>query len=313
MIIGFVIDPLDTLHYHKDSTVLMMETALARGYRVWIWQDNTMLAKSNDIQASVIEVEHVDIHQTDWCQSKAIGQQDLKQCDIVMMRKDPPVDLRFLYATHLLSLLERQGVRVVNTPQALREYNEKLAILKFPQVITETLVSADQAGVCEFLSTYHDVILKPLDGMGGASIYRLRHDDPNITVIIEHLTESGTQPIMVQRYLPQIKDGDCRVLVIDGEPVDYAVARLAKSGETRANLAAGGRAEVRPLTARQRELGHMIGAVGKAAGLTIIGLDVIGDYITEINVTCPTCLREIQQATGLNVAEQIFTSLLPDS
>ena len=312
MIIGFVIDPLDGLQYYKDSTVLMMEAALARGYRVWTWQDNSMSALAGEVQADVMEITHVDIQQTSWYQGNTLGRQNLAQCTAVMMRKDPPVDLRFLYATHLLSLLEQQGVRVVNRPQALREYNEKLSILKFPQAITDTLVTADQSVVREFLVTHQDVILKPLDGMGGASIYRLRQDDPNITVIVDHLTESGTQQIMVQRYLPAIKEGDYRVLVIDGKPIDYAVARLAKSGETRANLAAGGRAEVRPLTARQRQLGEMVGVVGKAQGLMIIGLDVIGDHITEINVTCPTCMREILESQGVNVAEHIFAALFPD-
>jgi glutathione synthase len=311
MIVGFVVDPLDGLHYHKDSTVLMMQTALACGYRVWVWQDNTMTVQAECIRARVTEINRIDIGQANWYQGKVLEHQDLTQCQVVMMRKDPPVNLRFLYATHTLSLLEQQGVRVVNRPQALREYNEKLSILKFPQAITDTLISADQTALREFLAIHHDVILKPLDGMGGASIYRLRENDPNITVIVEHLTGSGTQPIMAQRYLPEIQNGDCRVLVIDGEPVEYVVARLAKSGETRANLAAGGHAQVRPLTARQRELGQMIGAVGKADGLTIIGLDVIGDYVTEINVTCPTCMREIEQAQGFNVAEQIFSSLLP--
>ena len=312
MIIGFVIDPLDGLQYYKDSTVLMMEAALARGYRVWTWQDNSMSALAGEVQADVMEITHVDIQQTSWYQGNTLGRQNLAQCTAVMMRKDPPVDLRFLYATHLLSLLEQQGVRVVNRPQVLREYNEKLSILKFPQAITDTLVTADQSVVREFLVTHQDVILKPLDGMGGASIYRLRQDDPNITVIVDHLTESGTQQIMVQRYLPAIKEGDYRVLVIDGKPIDYAVARLAKSGETRANLAAGGRAEVRPLTARQRQLGEMVGVVGKAQGLMIIGLDVIGDHITEINVTCPTCMREILESQGVNVAEHIFAALFPD-
>jgi len=310
MIIGFVIDPLAELHYYKDSTVLMMEAALARGYRVWAWQDNTMTTQTCQVYAEVMEISRIDIRQANWYQSQVLGCQDLAQCEVVMMRKDPPVDLRFLYATHILSVLERQGVRVVNRPQALREYNEKLSILNFPQAITDTIVCADQTTVREFLMEHHDVILKPLNGMGGASIYRLRQDDPNITVIVNHITEAGTQPIMVQRYLPEIKHGDCRVLVIDGDPVDYTVARLAQSGETRANLGAGGRAEVRPLTERQRELGQMVGAVGKTVGLTIIGLDVIGDALTEINVTCPTCMREIEQTQGLNVAEKIFERIL---
>ena len=225
--------------------------------------------------------------------------------DIVFLRKDPPFNMGYVYATYLLEMLEQEGVRVINRPGSVRNANEKLFILQFPEAIADTLVTADSGLIREFLFRHQDIILKPLDGMGGAGIYRLKSNDPNINVIIEQMTHHGVH-IMAQRYLPEIKEGDHRVLLLNGKPMSHAVARLAQSGETRANLAAGGRAEVRPLTGRQIELANMIGPACLELGLMIVGLDIIGDYVTEINVTCPTCMRELLDQVGVNYAAELM-------
>jgi glutathione synthase len=225
------------------------------------------------------------------------------------MRKDPPFDNEYLYATHLLELAARQGARVVNDPRTIRDFNEKLAVARFPQFAPPTLVTSLEPVLREFLAEHGDVIFKPLDGMGGSGIFRVRTDDPNIGVIIETITEHGSRTIMAQRYLPEIRDGDKRVLLIDGVPAPYALARIPKAGETRGNLAAGGTGVARPLTERDREIAGTVGPVLRDLGLTLVGLDVIGTHLTEINVTSPTGMQEIAQQTPCDPAALMIDAL----
>jgi glutathione synthase len=225
------------------------------------------------------------------------------------MRKDPPFDMEYVYATYLLETAEGEGARVFNAPRAIRDHNEKLAITRFADFIAPTLVTRDAARVHEFIDTHRDTVLKPLDGMGGASVFRIRGDDPNRNVIVETVSRDGERTVMAQRYIPEIVDGDKRVLLIAGEPVPYALARIPKPGETRGNLAAGGRGEARPLTPREREIAAALGPTLWAEGLLVVGLDVIGSCLTEVNVTSPTCFVEIAEQTGCDVAGMFAVAL----
>ena len=218
------------------------------------------------------------------------------------MRKDPPFDMEYVYSTYLLEMAEKDGTPVFNRPGAIRDFNEKLSIARFAQFTVPTLVTRHESLIRDFADEHSDVILKPLDGMGGTSIFRSRHDDPNLGVIIETLTQLGRRTVMAQRYIPEITEGDKRVLVIDGEPVPYTLARIPKPGENRGNLAAGGRGVAMPITPREREIAETIGPELKNCGLLLVGLDVIGGNLTEVNVTSPTCMREIHDQTGCNVA-----------
>jgi len=233
----------------------------------------------------------------------------LSAFDAVLMRKDPPFDMEYVYSTYLLELAERQGARVVNRARALRDFNEKMAIARFTRFTAPTIVTRQEALIREFLAEHGDIILKPLDGMGGSSIFRLHRGDPNIGVVIETLTHFGRRTIMAQRYIPEIVKGDKRVLLIDGEPVPYCLARVPKPGETRGNLAAGGTGIAQPLSPRDREIAQALGPELKREGLLLVGLDVIGDYLTEVNVTSPTCMREIMDQTGFNVAGMMIDAL----
>ena len=306
--IGVVVDPLSQLHAKKDSTLLLMQAALERGYRVLTWQAEDMSAINGRVQASVVSVTSINFNQSPVCECGDSNVIHLDQCDLILFRKDPPFNMAYIYATYFLEMLEKQGVRVVNRPASVRGFNEKLSILQFPDAITDTVVTADVEVVKAFHQQHEDIIVKPLDGMGGSGIYRLPKHDPNVSVIVDQLSSGGQLPLMVQRYLPEIKQGDHRVLLLNGEPMPYVVARLAKQGETRANLAAGGHAEVRPISDRQKALAEMIGPTCRDLGLVIVGLDVIGDYVTEINVTCPTCMRELVSDTGINYADAFFDS-----
>ena len=225
------------------------------------------------------------------------------------MRKDPPFDLEYIYSTYLLELAEAQGARIFNRPAAIRDYNEKLSTAKFPQLGPPTLVTRRAEQIKAFITEHADAILKPLDGMGGMSVFRVRAGDPNTNVIIETLTANGARTIMVQRYIPEIVDGDKRVLLIAGEPAPFCLARIPMAGETRGNLAAGGTGVARPLTARDRVIAATVGPKLLQEGLLLVGLDVIGDYLTEINVTSPTCMQEIEQQTGFSVAAMFVDAL----
>jgi len=244
-----------------------------------------------------------------WFQLGEFEAKALTETQVVLMRTDPPVDSHYLHDTIILSLAQKAGVLVVNDPQGLRDLNEKLAALLFPQCCPETLVSRDKAQLKDFAETHGEVVLKPLDGMGGRSIFRSKHGDPNLNVIIETLTDGGRSLTMAQRYIPEITQGDKRILLIDGEPVPYCLARIPQGTEFRGNLAAGGRGEGRPLSDRDRWIASQVGPELKRRGMIFVGLDVIGDYLTEVNVTSPTCIRELDKQFGLNIAGQMFDAI----
>jgi glutathione synthase len=233
----------------------------------------------------------------------------LSSFDAVLMRKDPPFDLEYLYATQLLTLAEKHGAKVFNSGQAMRDFNEKLAILNFAEFTAPTLVSAETSKLRAFVNQHQDVILKPLDSMGGDSIFRVQPRDANLSVILETISKRGTRTVMAQRYIPEIRDGDKRVLVIGGKPVDYCLARIPQAGETRGNLAAGGTGVAQPLSARDREIAEALGPELVRRGILLAGLDVIGNYLTEVNITSPTCFREIMDQTGANVAGLFIDAL----
>ncbi|GAA5784066.1 glutathione synthase [Chitiniphilus shinanonensis] len=295
---------------HKDSTYVMLREAARRGWALWICEAADLRVREGVVEARARPLAFTDTQEYQrWFELGGAETQALRDFDAVLMRTDPPFDQQYLYATHLFTLAERQGARVFNPGQALRDYNEKLSILRFPEVIAPTLVSQRGADLREFLSEHGDIILKPLDGMGGSGIFRLTRQDPNIGSIIETLTADETRTVMAQRYIPAIVDGDKRILLIDGKPVDWCLARVPLAGETRGNLAAGGTGYARPLSPRDREIAESLGPRLAADGLLLVGLDVIGDYVTEINVTSPTCFQEITQQAGIDVPALFIDAL----
>jgi glutathione synthase len=306
---AFILDPLPTLKAYKDSSVAMMRALAARGHRLCACEPADMFWDARGTRARVVPLTVLP-DDVDWYRPGDPEERALADFSAVLMRKDPPFDMEYVYATYLLEAAEREGARVFNRPRAIRDHNEKLAITRFAEFIAPTLVSRDAERIGDFIDAHADVILKPLDGMGGTSIFRIRGDDPNRNVIIETLTHHGERTVMAQRYIPEIVDGDKRVLLIGGEPVPYALARIPKPGETRGNLAAGGRGEARPLTPREREIATALGPVLRAEGLLVVGLDVIGGRLTEVNVTSPTCFVEITQQTGFDVAAMFADALL---
>ncbi len=303
----FILDPLAELKAYKDTSVAMMRAAQARGHEISYCEQGDLQSKDK-VTANAGRLSLAD-NDEDWVRAHRKECAALSDFDAVLMRKDPPFDMEYLTSVWLLSQAEREGARVFNNPAAVRDHNEKLGILEFPQFIAPTLATRDPAAVHQFIDEHRDVILKRLDGMGGESIFRVKVDDPNRNVIVETMTQQGCRSTMAQRYIPEIVQGDRRVLLIDGKPVPHSLARLAKPGETRANLAAGGRGVAQPLTAREQEIGEALGPMLAARGLLLVGLDVIGDYLTEINVTSPTCFREIQDQTGFDVSGMFLKSL----
>ncbi len=303
--LGVVMDPITQVNYKKDSTLAMLWAAMDRSWDIHYMclpdlyiENGRARARSQRLRAFRNPDAFYELGE-----SQDI---DLGDLDVILMRKDPPFDNEFLYATHILELAERQGALVVNRPQSLRDCNEKLFALQFPQCAPRQLVSRDPRRLREFYRQHGDVIMKPLDGMGGSSIFRLREGDPNVSVILETLTNHGQEMIMAQVYLPAITDGDKRILLIDGEPVEYCLARIPAAGETRGNLAAGGTGRAQPLTDRDRWIAEQVGPVAREKGLLLVGLDVIGDALTEINVTSPTCLREIDAQYGTDIAARLL-------
>ena len=312
----FVADPMESFKIHKDTTFVMMREAQARGHEIWVcepqdlsWQQGQRVTAMARRIRLTGEAQGQSKSQVSWFEAEAAQPQALADFDAVLMRKDPPFDMEFFYTTHLLTQAEREGARVLNSPKALREHPEKLAILEFPEWIGPTLVTRDEKAIRAFHAEHKDIILKPLDGMGGMGIFRVGPDGMNLGSIIETLNQEGATSVMVQRYLPEIVDGDKRVLLIGGKPVPYCLARIPQGGEVRGNLAAGGRGEARPLTERDRQIGEALGPVLMARGLLLVGVDVIGSCVTEINVTSPTCFQEIQQQTGCNVAALYIDAL----
>ena len=303
----FILDPLEQIKGYKDTSVAIMRAAQARGHQIFFCRQGGLYWKQR-VFASAGGLA-LNANDDDWYRAQQPQQTALADFDAVLNRKDPPFDLEYLTASWLLAQAEREGARVFNRPAAVRDHNEKLGILEFAQFVAPTLASSDPERVHAFIDEHQDVILKRLDGMGGESIFRVRVGDPNRFVIVETMAQDGARTIMAQRYIPDITKGDKRVLLIGGKPVPYALARLAKPGETRANLAAGGRGVAQPLSAHDRKIAETLGPVLGARGLLLVGLDVIGDYVTEVNVTSPTCFREIQDQTGFDVSGMFLDSL----
>ena len=308
MRLAFVVDPLDSFKIHKDSTYAMMREAAARQHELYVlqqedlaWHDGAVTGRA---QRLFLTGDNPAWYRFDAPQATA-----LKSFDAVLMRKDPPFDMEYVYSTYLLEAAQEQGVRVFNNPRAIRDHNEKMAITRFAQFIPPTLVTRDAILIREFLAAHRDIILKPLDGMGGMSVFRVHGEDPNLNVILETVTHYGQRTIMAQRFIPEISDGDKRVLLIGGKPVPYALARIPRPGETRGNLAAGGTGIARKLTARDLEIAESLAPYLDAQGLLLVGLDVIGNYLTEVNVTSPTCFREIMDQTGFDVAAMMLDAI----
>jgi len=308
MKIAFVLDPLDTIKTYKDSSYAMMREAASRGHTLAVLHQEDLVLRDGQAVAYVRDLGLMqDEHQ--WYRVSERRAATLDSFDMVMMRKDPPFDMEYIYSTYLLELAQRQGACVINDPRAVRDHNEKLAIAKFLQFTVPYLVTREETLIREFLGKYRDIIVKPLDGMGGTSVFRLHQKDYNIGVVIETVTHYGKRTVMAQQYIPEISKGDKRVLIIDGEPVPYYLAHIPKQGETRGNLAAGGTGIAQPLSSRDLEIAQALGPQLKAAGLLLVGLDVIGDYLTEVNVTSPTCMREIADQTGCNAAAMMIDAL----
>ena len=309
MNILFVADPIDSFKIYKDTTFAMMREAQRRGHSMAVTEPQQIAwVCGAQVQAQTRAI--VLTGQTPgWYQVADSTVRCLKDFDAIVMRKDPPFDSEFFYATHLLEQAEREGARVFNKPRALRDHPEKLAIMEFPQFIGPTLVTRAAQDVRDFHAQHKDIILKPLDGMGGMGIFRVREDGLNLGGIIETLNKDGAQSLMVQKFLPEIVAGDKRVLVIGGKPVPYSLARIPQGGEVRGNLAAGGKGVAQPLSMRDRFIAESLGPVLNARGLLLVGLDVIGDSLTEINVTSPTCFQEIFDQTGFDVAAMFVEAL----
>ncbi|MBL8342099.1 MAG: glutathione synthase [Rubrivivax sp.] len=305
----FVADPLESFRTYKDSTFAMMREAARRGHALLACEPRQLRwQRGARVCAAAREIELTgDEH--DWFRVRSEGELVLADAGAVLMRKDPPFDSEYFYATHLLGQAEREGARVFNKPAALRDHPEKLAILEFPQFIAPTLVTREEAEVRRFHAEHRDIILKPLDGMGGMGIFRVGADGLNLGSIVETLNRHGAQTVMVQKFLPAIAQGDKRVLVIGGEPVPFALARIPQGSEVRGNLAAGGKGVAQPLSAHDREVAQALGPVLAARGLLLVGLDIIGECLTEINVTSPTCFQEISQQSGFDVAKMFVDHL----
>jgi glutathione synthase len=308
MKIAFLADPLSSFKIYKDSTFAMMAEAARRGHEVYAFQQRHMALKEGKVTAHVSRIELTG-DQHDWYKAAPSEDTSLAAFDAVIQRKDPPFDMEYVYGTYLLQLAEKQGAKVFNKPSAIRDHNEKLSIAQFSQFTAPTLVTSDETRLRDFQAEHGDVILKPLDGMGGAGIFRIKADGLNLGSIIETLTLHGARTIMAQRYIPDIVKGDKRILLIDGKPVPYSLARIPQAGEVRGNLAAGGTGVAQPLSQRDREIAEALGPELASRGLLLVGLDVIGDYLTEVNVTSPTCFQEITQQTGFQVASMFIDAV----
>ena len=308
MKLAFIVDPLDEFKLDKDTTYAIMREAAAQGHVLYAMQQGDLAWHKHVVTGNAARL-HLTGERPAWYRLDPAEEMPLEHFDAVLMRKDPPFDMEYVYSTYLLEIAEGRGARVFNRPQAVRDHNEKMAIARFSEFTAPTLVTRRTDLLHAFLGEHADIILKPLDGMGGTSIFRVRTGDPNLNVIIETLTGDGRHTIMAQRYIPDIVNGDKRVLVIGGEAVPYCLARIPKAGETRGNLAAGGTGVARELTARDRLIAETLGPQLQSTGLLLVGLDVIGDHLTEVNVTSPTCFQEITAQTGFNVAAMFLNKL----
>nr|VFK39933.1 MAG: glutathione synthase [Candidatus Kentron sp. SD] len=303
--LGIVMDHIGAIDIKKDSSFAMLLAAQARGWELFHMTPDDLLLRDGEPYARMRTLAVRDDPE-DWFSLSDASLRGLDTLDAILMRKDPPFDMEYIYATYLLERAERAGVLVVNRPESLRDANEKLYTAWFPECCPPTLVARHREAFREFLAEQGDIILKPLDGMGGASVFRIRRDDPNTNVILETLTRHGERFAMAQRFIPEIRDGDKRILVLDGEPIPHALARIPPAGETRANLAVGGRGISVPLSKRDRWICGQVGPHLRHKGLLFVGLDVIGDYLTEINVTSPTCIRELDALHGLDIGGQLM-------
>lgn len=306
--LGIVMDPIANINYKKDSSLAMLWAAAEKGWQLIYMEQQDLYLDSGKAcaiaQPLQVFKDPDNFYKLGESQKIALG-----ELDVILMRKDPPFDSEFVYSTMILEQAQREGALVVNNPTSLRDCNEKLFATQFPQCCPAVLVTRRADLLKEFHKEHGDVIFKPLDGMGGTSIFRLRQDDPNISVIIETLTKMGTEQIMAQKFIPEIKQGDKRILIVDGIPVPYALARIPAAGETRGNLAAGGRGEGRELSERDLWICQQVIPTLKEKGLMFVGLDVIGDFLTEINVTSPTCIRELNDTYGLNIAMDLINAI----
>lgn len=308
MKIAFLTDPLPQFNIAKDSTYAMMREAARRGHTLFVFQAHDLALVDGEIRARMTQL-HWTPQAGSWYQLDSEIDCALHEMDVVLQRKDPPFDMEYIYATYLLEHAERQGARVWNKPGAIRDHNEKLSIAQFPEFTTPTLVTSDEARIRSFFQKHSDIILKPLDGMGGAGIFRVRDDGLNLGSIIETLTANQTRTIMVQKYIPEISQGDKRILLIGGQVVPYALARIPQQGEVRGNLAAGGLGVAQALSARDLEIAQSLAPELYRRGLLLVGLDVIGECLTEVNVTSPTCFQEITKQTGFDVAAMMIDAV----
>ncbi|MDE3022822.1 MAG: glutathione synthase [Pseudomonadota bacterium] len=304
MDIAFIAAPLDTFKTSKDSTYAMMREAGRREHSLYFIEPRDLYWRSG-VHAQVRRFSLFD-GKVPWYELEEPQERPLNSFDVVMLRTDPPFDMEYLYSTYLLELAEDAGAHIVNRPRAVRDFNEKLAIARFPDLIVPTLVSCDLLRLRTFVTEEQDTVVKPLSEMGGSSVFRLRRNDPNLNVILETITQNGRRTVLVQRFIPEIMEGDKRILIVDGEPVPYALARIPARDDFRGNLAAGGRGEARLLSHRDREIALLLGRRLRGEGLLLVGLDVIGDYLTEINVTSPTGMQEIFRQTGFDTAEMMI-------
>lgn len=306
--LGVVMDPIEDIHFKKDSSLAMLLAAQKRGWEIEYMELPDLYLQGGRAMARTRDLT-VHMNPDDWHSFGHSRDRDLGELDVILMRQDPPVDREFLMATYILEAAELAGALIVNPPAALRDCNEKLFATQFEDCTPPLIVTRSAARLKAFHAEHRDVIMKPVDGMGGRSIFRVREGDANLGVIIETLTQHGEHQAMAQKFIPQISEGDKRILLIDGEPVPYALARIPSHGENRGNLAAGGRGEGRELTARDREICARVAPAVKAKGLIFVGIDVIGDYLTEINVTSPTCIRELDAAFGIDIGGLLMDAI----
>ena len=303
--LGIVMDPIGDINVHKDSSLAMLLAAQKRGWQLFYMQQGD-LYQEDSIAMGQMRPLQVRNDPNDWYTLGEVSHQELASLHVILMRKDPPFDNEFIYSTYILEQAERAGTLVVNKPSSLRDYNEKFFATLFPQCCTNCMVSRDINQLRSFADKHGDVIFKPLDGMGGTAIFRVKPNDPNVSVILETLTHHGQEQIMAQKFIPEITKGDKRILMIDGEAIPFALARIPKQGETRGNLAAGGKGVSQPLTERDQWIAQQIGPILKEKGLLFVGLDVIGDYLTEINITSPTCIRELEEQRNIVIADRLM-------
>ena len=306
--LGVVMDPIADINVKKDTTLAMLLAAQRRGWELY-YMEQSDLSLDQGLARATVRCISVEDNPESWFEVGSPQDIALSDLDVVLMLKDPPFDMDFIYSTYILEAAQREGTLVVNDPRSLRDCNEKLFATQFPQCCPPLIVAASAARLKAFHAEHGDVIFKPLDGMGGASIFRVKAGDPNLSVIIETLTDHGRQQIMAQKFLPEIVDGDKRILMVDGVPAEFGLARIPMSGETRGNLAAGGSGVAMPLTDRERWICSQVAPVLREKGLLFVGLDVIGDYLTEINVTSPTCVRELDRAHQLDIAGDLMEAI----